>query len=63
LEQCDASPGVSRLLHRAGHGEPVAIGITVVIILGVAFAAACWLIDQKKKREAEEKKNRRKPNR
>ena len=41
-----------------GNGEPVAIGITVVIILGVAFAAVCWLIDQKKKREAEEKKNR-----
>ena len=43
-----------------GNGEPVAIGITVVIILGVAFAAVCWIIDQKKRREAEEKKNRRK---
>lgn len=46
-----------------GNGEPVAIGITVVIVIGVAFAAACWLIDQKKKRDAEEKKNRRNPTR
>lgn len=43
-----------------GEGEPVAIGITVVIVLGVAFAGVCWMIDQKKKRDAEEKKNRRK---
>jgi hypothetical protein len=42
-----------------GNGEPVAIGITVVIVLGVAFAGVCLLIDQKKKREAEQKKKKR----
>jgi hypothetical protein len=42
-----------------GNGEPVAIGITVVLILGIAFAAVCWMIDQKKKEDAEKKKRRK----
>jgi hypothetical protein len=49
-----------RYFEALANGEPLAVGLALLFMLGVAFAAACWVIDRKKKWEKEEKKRRRK---